>query len=121
MKWAHYIRTGLWGGAILVALDAALTAVEYTCLQYCEQTAPTVGRIRFIAHPIADPLFNALILALFDGEQRFLHVWTPTTVEAIRDAVIYEGFCFLEAFFYGFLLGVMASILIPRLTERARA
>ena len=121
MKWGHHIRGGLWGGAILVVLDAALTIIEYTCLQYCEQTASTVGRIRFVAHPITDPLFNALTLALLDGEQRFLHVWTPTTIEVIREAVIYNGLCFLEAFFYGFLLGVMVSILIPRLTKRAKA
>jgi hypothetical protein len=44
----------------------------------------------------------------------------PTTVEAVRDAVTYNGLCFLEAFSYGLLLGIMASILFPRLTERAK-
>jgi hypothetical protein len=120
MKWALRIRMGLWGGTILVALEVALTIVEYTCLQYCEQSAPTVGRIRFIAHPIADAAFNALVIAFVDGERRFLHVWVPTTVEAIRDAVVYNGLCFLEAFSYGLLLGIMASILFPRLTEGAK-
>ena len=26
------------------------------------------------------------------------HVWTPTAAEAVRDAVLYNGLCFLEAF-----------------------
>jgi hypothetical protein len=72
----------------------------------------TVARIRFLAHPIADQLFNWVILTFFDGERRFLHVWTPTTTEAVRDAILYNGLCFFETFLSGLLLGMLASMLV---------
>jgi hypothetical protein len=54
----------------------------------------------FLAHPIADPFFNWIIVTAFDRERRFTHVWTPTTAEAVRDAVLYNGLSFLEAFLF---------------------
>ena len=119
MKSAPHIRASLWTGAILLAIDAVLAIIADACLQYCdERVVPAVTRIRFLAHPIADPIFNWIILTLFDGERRFLHVWTPTAAEAVRDAVLYNGLCFLEAFLYGLLLGMLASMLLARLRLR---
>jgi hypothetical protein len=71
----------------------------------------------FPAHPIADPFFDWIIVTSFAGERRFTHVWTPTTAEAVRDAVLYNGPCFLEAFRFGLDLGTLARILFARLTR----
>jgi hypothetical protein len=78
-----------------------------------------VARIRFLAHPIADALFDLITLTSFDGGQRFSHVWTPTTMEAVWDAVLYNGLCFVEMFLYGLLLGILTSFLFPQLASIA--
>jgi hypothetical protein len=68
-----------------------------------------IDRVRFFAHPIADSAFNFLAIALFDADKRFLHEWTSTRLEFVRDAIIYNILGFVEIFVYGLLLGIAIS------------
>lgn len=64
-------------------------------------------RISFKLHPIANWAFEAIALAFFGGKDRSFHQWSPTAL----DVLTYYGLCFLEAFLYGALLGILASVL----------
>jgi hypothetical protein len=95
-----HARAAVWGGGLLLVADAALVMVHHACLHACtESWVFALGRLRFLVHPIAERLYVQIVLAFFDGKERWLHQWTPTDFESARDFAVLHGLGLLEAGF----------------------
>lgn len=133
MRWYSYTKTALLGGAILLAIDAALVVTLETCNYAASVMTPdqydqyahyytmlagctfALSRISYVTHPVANTLYVAIVNTFFDARDRFLHSWSPSTLEV----VLYNGLLLSEAFFWGALFSVFAKILFSLLTRFA--
>jgi hypothetical protein len=116
MRRLSYFKAALWGGTILLAVNAVLVVAIETCNYFtesCGEGLSALTRISFLTHPITERLYREIVLAFFLGESRSLHPWSPSTLEVIP----YYGLHLLEAFFYGLILGFLVRALLPRVTR----
>ncbi|MGE0651566.1 MAG: hypothetical protein AB7P12_07435 [Alphaproteobacteria bacterium] len=120
MRQLSYLKAALWGGTVLLALNALLVIAIETCNYFtesCGEHLAALTRVSRVTHPIAERLYVEIVLAFFDAGNRVLHQWNPTRLEYARDAVVFYGLCLLEAFFYGLILGFLVRVLLPWVTR----
>lgn len=113
MKRSHYNKAALWGGQIFVLIEAALQIAIEACNHnyfwpHCVRTLP---RAHFLAHPIANAVFNAAVLAFFDGENRRLYFVSPISAARVDILILFYGLCLTEAFLYGLIFGMGSKVL----------
>ena len=116
-----YVKAALWGGAILLAIDAIFAGVMRACPYFAPHCSPAaiygIHRTWFVLHPIAHPLHVTVILTFFPDRAHPVHGPPPDALVTF----LYYGLCFSEAFLYGMLVGVLARIVLPLLTRQTDA